>query len=145
MTTHPSSKVKRSFPLFGSELWIQINRKYSAEELLELMKQNFGNKYGPLEIKNHAILGNRIEVNGVGGYTIFVTPAGNTLLGHRIMVSQMKKTKPPAYTFRGCLFGIILNTFHIFTFDIVHWQIWGARKNWHIMNPLSMDIAKIVQ
>ena len=133
------AKVKRSFPLFGATLWIKVGRKYSAEELLELMRQNFGDKYGPLEIGGMI---KRVELDGVKGYRIHVVP---TVVGRQIMITHWEKMPEAAYTLGGCIFGFISGMLNILTLGIAHWQIWGFRKNRHIMIPLSEDIAKIVE
>jgi len=138
------AKIKRSFPLFGTELWIKVKRGYSAEELLELMRQNFGDKYGLLEVKGILLL-KHVAVNGVQGYKITVMPAGNAMFGHSIVIRQEKKLEAPPHTLGGCVFGFISGIFHILTLGIAHWEIWGFRKNWHIMKPLSEDIVKIVE
>ena len=136
------TKVKRSFPLFGTTLWIKVKRGYSSKELLELMQQNFGDKYGSFEIGG--IL-NEIRCNGVNGYRISVLPGGNAAFGYAIAIRQNKKMPEVAYTLSGCIFGLLRNILDILTLGVAHWQIWGFRKNRHIMIPLGEDIAKIVQ
>jgi len=142
---YPPAKVKRFFPLVGSELWIKVGRKYSTEELLELMQQNFEDKYGPFEIKRRLI--KQIVVNGVNGDTISITPCRFLMFGYSIVIRHEKKIKweAPPHTLSGCIFGLILGILNVLTLGIAHWHFWDIRKNWHIIKPLSEDIAKIVQ
>lgn len=136
---------KPSYSYFDAVLRIKTKRKYSAEELLELIRQNFGEKYGALEVRKKALLGNVIAVNGVNRYEIFVIPIGNQVFGHGIMINQEEKTDwGLPTTIGGMIRHFMSGVFNIFTLGIRYWQIWGVRKNWHIMKPLSEDIAKLV-
>jgi hypothetical protein len=116
--------------------------------LRELLIQNFAEKYGPLEIRKKALLGDVIAVKGVNRYEIFVMPSGNRIFGQEIQIFQEKKMPAAPYTASGCIFSMIIAypmlVFDILTLFIRYWQIWGTRKNWHIMKPLSEDIAKLV-
>jgi len=136
---------KPSYDWIASVIRIKTKRKYPIEELLELMQQNLGDKYGLLEVKDRAlVIGKEIAVKGVDKYTIFIWPTGTTLLGHTIIIRQEKEMPKPEYTVSGCIFGFISNILGMLTFGIKYWQIWGIRKNWHIMKPLSEDIAKLI-
>jgi len=130
---------KPSYDWIAAMIRIKTKRKYPTEELLELMQQNLGDKYGPLKIRKKALLGNVIAVNGVNQYEVFIR-----VFGHQIIILQEKKMESAPHTVSGCIFGLISNILDILTLGIKHWQIWGVRKNWHIMKPLSEDIAKLI-
>lgn len=135
--------VRRSSFLIGSGFWFKVKRKYSAEELLELMKQNLGDKYGPLEVRG--VLVKYVAVNGVQGYRILVAPGGDSMIGYSISFRHEEKMGAPPHTLGGCISGLASFIFLILTLGISQWSIWGYRKNRHIMIPLSEDIAKIVE
>jgi hypothetical protein len=78
---------------FSSNLWIKTDRYYLSNELFVLFKENFGDKFPPIDIKKFLNL-EKIYFQGANNYSIYVwsTKWGVGGKGNgRIIVSQDKK------------------------------------------------------
>jgi len=117
---------------FVSDWYIKTKQKYSIEELLKLMEQNMGAKYGPFEIKGDSlrmgVLANKeIVVNGVDGYMIHVS-----VLGKTIGITQKKAKIESARDF----------IFRTFNLECLFFG--GTNENREFMTRLAEEIEKLV-
>lgn len=121
----------------GQQCLIKTKRKYSVDEVFEIMKKaNFDEKFGPVEFKKELIGGKSIVVPGLRKFTNIVKTSGKT-----IQVMQIKE--------EGLIGNIVghvtegaLDT--VKTIGLVA-GLGGAKDNKEVMKTLAEEIEKLVE
>jgi len=128
--------------LGGSDLLISTKRIYPVNELLQLMKDNLGNRFGLFEIKK-VIKAEVISVQSVGGWAIQIASVNFLGTGKgKIIISQKPiKSKLLFWTFLTVItFGIAFFIKRIAGF----FGIEGPKANRALMRELGEAIEKLV-
>ncbi|MDR2599321.1 MAG: hypothetical protein LBC73_03495 [Oscillospiraceae bacterium] len=125
----------------GQQCIIQPKRKYSTDELFEIMRNgNIEDKFGPIELKKEIIGGKVILVKGLKGFINEVKAIGKNIS----VVQNKREDLGKATLMNMATFGIsgkmkdIENTSHFL-------GLGGAKDNKEIMKELAEEIEKLVE
>ena len=80
--------------LSGTNLTIKTNRTYTRDELLELLKEKWGDKYGELESRDKVIFnGDIIVQKGLDGYENYINPKKSKIVISQVQTSFKSRAK----------------------------------------------------
>ncbi|MDR0302166.1 MAG: hypothetical protein LBI04_07650 [Treponema sp.] len=121
----------------GQAVLIETKRKYSIEELLEIMRNgNLEEKFGPIELKKKMIRGKFIVVQGLNKFTNEVVSVKKT-----IQVTQTKKEGVAMSLIHHVTEGALANVQAIGRMA----GLGGAKDNKEVMKALAEEIEKLVE
>ena len=147
--------MKKGF--FTTSLIINTKRYYKTDELFELLKDKFGDKYGPISINKELKLLETIFIEGVDGWVNIVSSEWGFGGKGRIEVGigepikkafkGLKITKKDIIFIIFCVltFGLLLLITKIIDFFRMFFHLEGTKKNRTFMKVIALEIEKIVK